>query len=116
MAAKPPAAAKAVASPRSGIDILSVTGVVLALIAIVGGSIAKGAGLSSLWSGAAFLIVIIGTIAAILLHTPKPTFLRAMKIVCGPSSRPKIRAPDWCNRSWSGATRRAATVCSGWKT
>jgi len=81
MAAKPPAAAKAVASPRSGVDILSVTGVVLALLAIVGGSIAKGAGLSSLWSGAAFLIVIIGTIAAILLHTPKPTFLRAMKIV-----------------------------------
>ena len=81
MAAKPPSAAKAIASPRSGFDILSITGVVLALIAIVGGSIAKGAGLSSLWSGAAFLIVIIGPIAAILLHTPKPPFLRAMKIV-----------------------------------
>jgi chemotaxis protein MotA len=41
----------------------------------------KGAGLSSLWSPAAFVIVVLGTIAAILVQTPVATFKRAMKIV-----------------------------------
>lgn len=62
-------------------DRLSVIGVVLAIVALMGGSVLKGAGLSGLWSPAAFLIVIVGTIAAILLQTPLVTFKRAMKIV-----------------------------------
>jgi chemotaxis protein MotA len=62
-------------------DRLSVIGVVLALGALLGGSVLKGAGLSSLWSPAAFVIVILGTIAAILLQTPMTTFRRALKIV-----------------------------------
>lgn len=62
-------------------DILSVIGAILGLIALVGGSVLKGAGLSGLWSPAAFIIVIIGTIAAILLQTPLHTFKRALKIV-----------------------------------
>ena len=43
-------------------DIFSLIGLLLALVALVGGSILKGAGLSSLWSSAAFVIVILGTI------------------------------------------------------
>jgi chemotaxis protein MotA len=62
-------------------DRLSIIGVVLALGALAGGSVLKGAGLASLWSPAAFVIVILGTIAAILVQTPMPTFKRAMKIV-----------------------------------
>ena len=62
-------------------DRLSVIGVVLALVALIGGSMLKGAGLSGLWSPAAFVIVIVGTIAAILLQTPLATFRRALKIV-----------------------------------
>lgn len=61
-------------------DILSLIGIVLGLVAIVGGAVAKGAGLSSLWSAAAFIIVILGTLAAILVQTPMPTFRRAMQI------------------------------------
>ena len=61
-------------------DILSLIGIALGLIAIVGGSVAKGAGLSMLWSAAAFIIVIVGTVAAILVQTPLPTFRRAMRI------------------------------------
>src|SRR5690606_38879117 len=60
---------------------LSVIGTVRALVALIGGSILKGSGLSGLWSPAAFLIVIVGTIAAILLQTSLPTFLRALKMV-----------------------------------
>ena len=62
-------------------DRLSVIGVVLALVALVGGSVLKGSGLSGLWNPAAFVIVIVGTIAAILLQTPLATFRRALKIV-----------------------------------
>src|SRR5688572_16456654 len=62
-------------------DRLSVIGTVLALAALLGGSVLKGAGISGLWSPAAFVIVIVGTIAAILVQTPMATFKRAMKIV-----------------------------------
>ena len=61
-------------------DILSLAGLVLALIAIVGGSVAKGAGLSALWNFAAFLIVIVGTLGAVLLQSGLPAFKRAMAI------------------------------------
>lgn len=62
-------------------DRLSIIGLFLALVALVGGSILKGAGLASLWSPAAFVIVIIGTIAAILVHTSPAVFKHAFKIV-----------------------------------
>ena len=45
-------------------DRLSVIGTVLALVALIGGAVLKGAGLSGLWSPAAFIIVIVGTLAA----------------------------------------------------
>ncbi|GAB3093838.1 flagellar motor protein [Lysobacter terrae] len=59
-------------------DRLSVIGLVLAIAALCGGSVLKGAGLSGLWSPAAFVIVILGTTASILLQTPIHTFKRAM--------------------------------------
>lgn len=62
-------------------DKLSVIAVVLALVALVGGSVLKGAGLSGLWSPAAFVIVIVGTFASIMLQTPAHTFRHAWKIV-----------------------------------
>jgi chemotaxis protein MotA len=62
-------------------DRLSLIGAVLALAAILLGSVLKGAGLSALWSPAAFVIVVCGTLAAALLQTPATTFKRAMKIV-----------------------------------
>jgi len=61
-------------------DILTVIGTILALIALVGGSVLKGAGLGALWNGAAFVIVIIGTFAAIFLHVPLAAFKHGLKI------------------------------------
>ena len=62
-------------------DRLSVIGAILAISALLVGSVLKGAGLAALWSPAAFVIVIVGTFAAILLQTSMPTFRRAMRIV-----------------------------------
>lgn len=61
-------------------DTLSITGVILALVALIGGSILKGAGASALVNPAAFVIVFIGTLASSLVQTPKDTFIRAWKI------------------------------------
>lgn len=74
-------------------DRLSLIGVVLALAALVGGSVLKGAGLSGLWSPAAFVIVIVGTVAAILVQTPMPTFRRAVRILRW-VFRPPVRDPQ----------------------
>mgnify|MGYP000943680482 CR=1 FL=1 len=89
-------------------DRLSLIGLFLALASLVGGSILKGAGLASLWSPAAFVIVIVGTVASILLHTSPPIFRHAFRIV-----RWVIKPPE-SNRSeliqqiveWSNIARR----------
>jgi chemotaxis protein MotA len=89
-------------------DRLSIIGLFLALASLVGGSILKGAGLSSLWSPAAFVIVIVGTAAAILLHTSPAVFKHAFKIVSW-----VVRPPESDRRAliqqivdWSNIARR----------
>jgi chemotaxis protein MotA len=54
--------------------------VVLALNAILVGAVLKGAGIMALVSAAAFMIVVVGTIAAIFIQTPLPVMRRAIKI------------------------------------
>ena len=61
-------------------DILSIIGLVLALNAILVGAVLKGAGLMALVSSAAFMIVVVGTCAAIFIQTPLPVMQRALKI------------------------------------
>ena len=46
------------------LDILSVVGLILAVAALMVGAVLKGAGISALWSPAAFVIVVMGTIAS----------------------------------------------------
>jgi chemotaxis protein MotA len=62
------------------VDILSIIGLVLALNAVLVGAVLKGAGLMALVSAAAFMIVIVGTVAAICIQTPLPVMQRALKI------------------------------------
>jgi chemotaxis protein MotA len=62
-------------------DVLTVMGVVLGLVAILGGSILKGSGLAALYNPAAFVIVIVGTFAAVLLQVRLKVFMHAMVIV-----------------------------------
>jgi len=62
-------------------DILSLIGLVLAVCAILAGAVLKGAGIQSLLSGAAFMIVIVGTIAAICVQTPWHVMKRALFIL-----------------------------------
>jgi chemotaxis protein MotA len=62
------------------LDFLSILGLLLALSAILFGAVLKGAGIMSLVSAAAFMIVVVGTIAAILVQTPLSVMQRALAI------------------------------------
>ena len=61
-------------------DILSIIGLVLALNAILVGAVLKGAGVMALVSAAAFMIVVVGTVAAIFIQTPLAVMRRALRI------------------------------------
>jgi len=62
------------------VDLLSLAGIVLAFIALLAGAVLKGAGLHSLVSTAALMIVVVGTFAAILVQTPGRVMKRAFGI------------------------------------
>lgn len=61
--------------------MLSFIGIVLAIIALLVGAVLKGAGLHALLSWAAMMIVVVGTLAAILVQTPAAVMRRAFGIL-----------------------------------
>lgn len=61
-------------------DFLSIIGVILALAAILGGNALEGGHINSLANGPAMVIVIGGTIGAILLQTPVSVFMHAIRV------------------------------------
>jgi chemotaxis protein MotA len=67
--------------------------VLLAGVAIIAGAVLKGAGIQALLSSAAFMIVIVGTVAAICLQTPLNVMRRALVMVPW-VFRPPARAPE----------------------
>jgi chemotaxis protein MotA len=62
-------------------DLLSIFGIILAFVALLVGAILKGAGVAALLSSAAFMIVFVGTFAAILIQTPGAVMKRAWRIL-----------------------------------
>ncbi len=89
-------------------DILSLIGLVLAACAVIVGSILKGAGVKALLSAAAFMIVIVGTVAAICVQTPLPVMKRAMRILPWIFRPPDVRRVDLIKRmvEWSNTARK----------
>ena len=62
-------------------DVLSLIGIILAFVAIVGGNFLEGGSIGALLNGPAALIVIGGTLAAALLQTPLSAFARSLVII-----------------------------------
>ena len=58
-------------------DFISIIGTILAFVVLIVGAILKGTDVSALWNPAAFVIVFIGTISALLLHTQGKVLKRA---------------------------------------
>ena len=63
---------------RRDLDRVTLLGLLLAVVSVVVGSILKGAALAALLSIAALMIVLLGTVAAVLVQTPEPTLRRAI--------------------------------------
>jgi chemotaxis protein MotA len=61
-------------------DILSITGLLVAVGAIIGGQLLEGGSVGSLLQLAAFMIVIGGTLGAVMLQSPLPTFFEGLKL------------------------------------
>jgi chemotaxis protein MotA len=89
-------------------DILSIIGIVLGLIAIIGGAILKGSSAGALVGSAAFVIVVMGTLAASLVQTPMSTFLRAWRIISWVFKPPAADATAMIEKivEWSNIARK----------
>jgi chemotaxis protein MotA len=90
------------------LDILSVVGLILAVAALMVGAVLKGAGLAALWSSAAFVIVVMGTVASILIQTPIAVMLRALSIVRWVVSPPASQGAETLKQflDWSVIARK----------
>jgi chemotaxis protein MotA len=62
------------------VDYLSFSGILIAFIALLGGNWLEGGHIDSLLNGPAMLIVVGGTIGAILLQTPLSVFIHALRL------------------------------------
>lgn len=89
-------------------DVLSLIGIILAFVAIVGGNYLEGGHLSALLNGPAALIVIGGTLAASMLQAPMSAFKRAMQIGVWILFPPRIDLASGVDRviNWSMTARK----------
>ena len=62
-------------------DKISVVGLLLGVVAIVGGQILEGGNVASLSQPTALLIVLGGTMGAVMLQSPYATFMRGVRMV-----------------------------------
>ena len=89
-------------------DILSIIGLLLAAAALLVGAVLKGAGLASLVSSAAFMIVIVGTVAAICIQTPLSVMKDAVRILPWIFRPPANKRVDLIRKmvEWSNTARK----------
>ncbi len=89
-------------------DKLSLAGLLLAVIAIVGGQYLEGGALSSLVQPTAFVIVVGGTFGAVMLQSPMSVFVQGMKMGRWVFSPPTVVAQGLINQitNWSQIARR----------
>ncbi len=79
------------ASKKARVDFATPLGVAIALIGIIGGLIAEGGDMQDVVQATAALIVVGGTLGAVLITTPMPTFTSACRRVM---QLFLVRAPD----------------------
>ena len=82
-------------------DIASLVGVLLGLIAVFVGMVLKGASLSVLINPAAFLIIIVGTIAAVVTAFPMSELKRVPKLFKILFTEQKLTKPEELIKTFS---------------
>jgi len=89
-------------------DIMSVLGLLLGIGAIIGGNILEGGHLSALFQATAFLIVMGGTLGAVMVQYSLPVFMRSMRMSVWIFIPPSIDMESEINKivSWSNISRK----------
>jgi len=89
-------------------DFLTVIGAIMALGAIIGGNLLEGGHVGSLLQLTACVIVLGGTIGAIMVQTPLPIFLRSLKLVIWMIFPPKLAQGEAIEKivNWSNVARK----------
>ena len=89
-------------------DKISILGLLLGIVAIVGGQILEGGHVGSLSQPTALLIVLGGTMGAVMLQSPYATFVRGVKMVCWVWYPPVVDYQQLIKQiaSWSQVSRR----------
>jgi len=89
-------------------DYLSFIGVAIAFAAILGGNWLEGGHLEMLANGPALIIVLGGTIGAVLLQTPMQVFLRTMRMLGMVFLPPRRRLAETIDKlvEWSKIARK----------
>jgi chemotaxis protein MotA len=89
-------------------DLLSIIGVIIAFGAILGGNYLEGGHIASLFNGPAALIVIGGTVAAIMLQTPLAMLKRGLWMLKWVFVPPYVSLEDSIEKviSWSMRARK----------
>lgn len=89
-------------------DILTIAGLLIALLAIVGGNILEGGHTGSLIQLTAFVIVMGGTLGAVMVQTQLPTFLRSMRMLSWVFRPPKHENEIIISKivAWSNTARK----------
>ena len=89
-------------------DKISVLGLVLGIVAIVGGQVLEGGHVGSLSQPTALLIVLGGTMGAVMLQSPYATFIRGVKMVRWVWYPPVVDHQQLIKQvaSWSQVSRR----------
>ncbi len=89
-------------------DVLSLVGLILALVAIIGGNFLEGGHIGALANGPAALIVVGGTLAAALVQTPVLVLKRALSLLRWRVLPPKVDLAGGINRvvGWSMTARK----------
>ena len=89
-------------------DVLSLIGLIMAFVAIIGGNYLEGGHLGALANGPAALIVLGGTVGAALLQSPMSAFKRAMQILAWIFFPPRVDLAGGIDRvvNWSLTARK----------
>jgi chemotaxis protein MotA len=89
-------------------DLLSFIGVAIAFAAVLGGNWLEGGHLDTLANGPAMVIVLGGSIGAVLLQTPMQVFLRSMRMLGMVFIPPKRALEDTIEKlvEWSKVARK----------
>lgn len=92
----------------AALDKISVGGLLLGIGAILGGQVLEGGHVSSLIQPTAFLIVVGGTIGAVMLQSPMPVFLSGVKMFRWVFMPPPLEGEEIIERilNWSLIARR----------